>query len=75
MDFCIFLVEISPNVETFLSFSDSKSFDKVKISQQILMIKMFGLDTMDNLDKFQKLVSTLRTMSISIGLDCRDPQA
>jgi len=32
---------------------------------------------MDNLDGFQKLVSTRRTFSISIstGLDRRDPQA
>jgi hypothetical protein len=29
---------------------------------------------MDILDGFQKLVSTRRTISISIGLDCRDPQ-
>ncbi len=29
----------------------------------------------DILDGFQKLVSTDREMSISIGLDCRDPQA
>jgi hypothetical protein len=29
---------------------------------------------MDILDGFQKLVSTQRTFSISIGLDCRDPQ-
>ncbi len=36
-----------------------------------------GLDSKDNLDKFQKLVSPLRTLSIliSIGLDCWDPQA
>ncbi len=29
---------------------------------------------MDILDGFQKLVSTRKTFSISIGLDCRDPQ-
>jgi hypothetical protein len=29
----------------------------------------------ENLDKFQKLISTDREISISIGLDCRDPQA
>ncbi len=36
-----------------------------------------GLDSKDSLVKFQKLVSTLRTISISIsiGLNCRDPQA
>ncbi len=36
--------------------------------------KSISLDVMDNLDGFQKLVSTRRTISISIGLDCRDPQ-
>ncbi len=36
--------------------------------------KNSGRDMMDNLDGFQKLVSTRRTFSISIGLDCRDPQ-
>jgi hypothetical protein len=30
---------------------------------------------MDNLDSFQKLVSTDREILISIGLDYRDPQA
>jgi hypothetical protein len=30
---------------------------------------------MDILDKFQKLVSTLRIISISIGLNCQDPQS
>jgi hypothetical protein len=33
------------------------------------------LDVMDNLDTSKKLVSTRRTFSISIGLNCRDPQA
>ncbi len=33
--------------------------------------KNFDLDTMDNLDGFQKLV--LADQEISIGLDCRDP--
>jgi hypothetical protein len=39
--------------------------------------KKVDLDEMDNLDTLKKLVSTLRTFSIliSIGLDCRDPQA
>jgi hypothetical protein len=38
--------------------------------------KKVDLDMMDILDGFQKLVSTQRTfsISISIGLDCRDPQ-
>jgi hypothetical protein len=38
-------------------------------------IKNFDLDTMDILNSFQKLVSTDREISISIGLDCWDPQA
>ncbi len=38
--------------------------------------KKVDLDVMDILDGFQKLVSTRRTISISIsiGLNCRDPQ-
>jgi hypothetical protein len=47
---------------------DFKNLDREK--------KNSGLDMMDNLDGFQKLVSTRRTfsISISIGLDCQDPQ-
>jgi hypothetical protein len=30
---------------------------------------------MNNLDSFQKLVLTDRDILMSIGLDCRDPQA
>ncbi len=39
--------------------------------------KKFCLDRWENLDTLKKLVLTLRTfsISISIGLDCRDPQA
>ena len=37
--------------------------------------KKVDLDVMDNLDRFQKLVSTRWTISISIGLERRDPQA
>jgi hypothetical protein len=38
--------------------------------------KKVDIDMMDILNGFQKLVSTQRTfsISISIGLDCRDPQ-
>jgi hypothetical protein len=36
--------------------------------------KKVDLNMMDILDGFQKLVLTRRTFSISIGLDCRDPQ-
>jgi hypothetical protein len=48
---------------------DFKNLDREKI-------KVY-LDVMDNLDGFQKLVSTRRTFSISIstGLDRQDPQA
>ena len=47
---------------------DFKNLDREK--------KKVDLDVMDILDGFQKLVSTRRTISISIsiGLDCRDPQ-
>ncbi len=37
--------------------------------------KNWSVDTKDNLDKFQNLVPTQRTILISIGLGCRDPQA
>ncbi len=47
---------------------DFKNLDREK--------KKVDLDAMDNLDTLKKLVSTQRTFSISIstGLDCRDPQ-
>jgi hypothetical protein len=47
---------------------DFKNLDREK--------KKVDLDVMDILDGYQKLVSTRRTISISIsiGLDCRDPQ-
>jgi hypothetical protein len=46
---------------------DFKNLDRDKIK--------VDLDVMDNLDRFQKLVSTRWTISISIGLERRDPQA
>ncbi len=48
---------------------DFKNLDRDKIK--------VDLDVMDNLDVFQKLVSTWWTfsISISIGLERRDPQA
>ncbi len=51
---------------------DLKSHDFKNLDQEI---KNFGLNMMDILDNFQKLVSTLRTMLISIGLNCQNPQA
>ncbi len=48
---------------------DFKNLDRDKIK--------VNLDIKDNLDRFQKFVSTRWTfsISISIGLDCRDHQA
>ncbi len=48
---------------------DFKNLDRDKVK--------VDLDVMDNLDRFQKLVSTRWTfsISISIGLERRDPQA
>jgi hypothetical protein len=46
---------------------DFKNLDREKLKVH--------LDVMDNLDTSKKLVSTRRTFSISIGLNCRDPQA
>ncbi len=37
--------------------------------------KKVDLDRWENLNNSKKLVLTRRTFSISIGLDCRDPQA
>jgi hypothetical protein len=54
--------------KSWLKNLDFKNLDQDK--------KKVDLDMMDILDGFQKLVSTQRTfsISISIGLDCRDPQ-
>jgi hypothetical protein len=54
--------------------SQLKSLDFKNLDQEL---KNFGLDMMDNLDRFQKLILTDWEISIliSIGLDCRDPQA
>ena len=46
---------------------DIKNLDRDKIK--------VDLDVMDNLNRFQKLVSTEWTFSISIGLERWDPQA
>jgi hypothetical protein len=67
----ISLDDLDKNLDTAksrLKSLDFKNLDREK--------KNSGLDMMDNLDGFQKLVSTRRTffISISIGLDCRDPQ-
>ncbi len=65
----ISLNNLDKNLDTAksqLKSLDFKNLDREK--------KNSGLDMMDNLDGFQKLVSTRRTFSILIGLDCRDPQ-
>ncbi len=65
----ISLDDLDKNLDTAksqLKSLDFKNLDREK--------KNSGLNMMDNLDGFQKLVSTRRTFSISIGLDCRDPQ-
>jgi hypothetical protein len=65
----------------YLDLSRSQNLDTAKSGLKSLDFKNLdrekknsGLDMMDNLNDFQKLVSTRRTFSISIGLDCRDPQ-
>ena len=68
----ISLDDLDRNLDTAksrLKSLDFKNLDREKNNS--------GLDMMDNLDGFQKLVSTQRTfsISISIGLDCRDPHA
>ncbi len=68
----ISLDDLDKNLNT--AKSRLKSLDLENLDREI---KNFGLDTMDNLDGFQKLVSTDPEIliSISIGLNCRDPQA
>jgi len=51
----------------------SKNLDASKSRFLKSRPRNFGLDMMDNLDKFQKLVSTDQEILILIGLDCRDP--
>jgi hypothetical protein len=59
-----------------LNISTQPSLDwKVSILKISTEKKKVDLDMMEILDGFQKLVSTRRTFSISIGLDCQDPQA
>ncbi len=67
----ISLDDLDKNLDTAKSRLKSLDFKNLDWEK-----KNSGLDMMDNLDDFQKLVSTQRTfsISISIGLDCRDPQ-
>jgi hypothetical protein len=64
-----FVSTISIKISTHLNLDWKVSI--LKISTQI---KKIDLDVKDNLDRFQKLVSTRWTFSVSIGLDCQDPQ-
>ncbi len=80
----ISLDDLDKNLDTAksgLKSLDFKNLDTAKSGLKSLDFKNLNqekknsdLDMMDNLDGFQKLVSTRRTFSISIGLDCRDPQ-
>jgi hypothetical protein len=66
----ISLDDLSKNLDAAKSRFKSlnfKNLDREKIKT--------GLDSEDHLDKFQKLVWTLRAISISFGLNCQDPQA
>ena len=66
----ISLDDLDKNLDT--SLSRLKSLDFKNLDRE----KKIDLDVKDNLDGFQKLVTTRWTFSIliSIGLDCRDPQ-
>jgi hypothetical protein len=72
-DFLTNLDCISTNLDCVMTNLD-KSWQSRQISTEK---KKVDLDVMDNLDRFQKLVSTRWTFSISIfiGLERRDPQA
>ncbi len=69
------------NSRDFLDSSKTKSRQSTmsrSLSRlSILTFQSRHLDCRENLDSLKKDISTLRTflMSISIGLDCRDPQA
>ena len=65
----ICLEDLDKNLDT--SKSRLKSLDSKNLNREKNKI---DLDVKDNLDGFQKLVSTRRTFSISIGLDRGDPQ-
>ena len=64
------------NLDKYLDTAKSQ-FKSLNFKNLDRELKIFDLDTMDNLDGFQKLVSTDREIliSISICLDCWDPQA
>jgi hypothetical protein len=63
---------VSINLDDLDKYLDAAKSQFKNLDQEI---KNFDLDTMDILNSFQKLVSTDREISISIGLDCWDPQA
>jgi hypothetical protein len=65
----ISLDDLDKSLDTSKSWLKSLNFKNLNRDK-----KKVDLDMMDNLDGFWKLVSTRRTFSISIGLDCRDPQ-
>ncbi len=56
---------------------------QLKLDSKVLILKILTekkkscLNSKDNFNKFQKLISTDHEVSISIliGLDCRDPEA
>ncbi len=72
-----FVSTISINISTKINLNKDKSRPKNLDFKNLDRDKIkVDLDVMDNLDRFQKLVSTRWTFSIliSIGLKRRDPQ-
>ncbi len=63
----IYLDNLKKNLDAAKSWR--KSLDFKNLDQE----KKLYLNTKDIHNSFQKVVSTLRTILISIGLDCRDP--
>ena len=66
----ISLDNLDKNLDT--AKSRLKSLDFKNLDQDKIKV---NLDVKDNLDRFQKFVSTRWTFLIWIGLDCRDHQA
>jgi hypothetical protein len=64
--------KILDSLKNYISTNLNKVY---AIKSQFVSIFIFALIESLDLDSFKKLVLTLRTILISIALNCRDPQA